>query len=147
MEKGTAVTEDCTSMTLGQVRDFLQCEVFVDPGNLDAVTVTGACGADLMSDVLAYIKPGALLLTGLTSAQSVRTAEVADIRAVVYVRNKHPEPRALALAHEIGLPLLGTPLLMYEACGRLHAAGLPGCATQTRTHERTNARAHDAQGV
>jgi hypothetical protein len=67
-------------------------------------------------------------MTGLTSIQAVRTAEVADVRAIVYVRNKRPEESAVALAQELGLPLLATPLPMFEACGRLHRAGLPGCA-------------------
>ena len=91
----------------------------------DAVSVAG--GADLMSDVLAFIEPGALLLTGLTNAQTVRTAEVADVKAVVYVRRKSPDAEAVALAHETRLPLLRSPLTMYEACGRLYGAGLPGC--------------------
>lgn len=116
------------AMTLAQVRDLLGCEVYVEAGDLATTTVSAACGADLMSDVLAFTKSGALLLTGLPTAQSVRTAEVADIRAIVYVRAKRPDASAVALAQEMGLPLLGTPLLMYEACGRLFAAGLPGCA-------------------
>jgi hypothetical protein len=79
-----------------------------------------------MSDVLAFIKPASILLTGLANAQVVRTAVVADIRAIVYVRNKQPDPKAVELAREGGIPLLTTPLLMFEACGRLYARGLKG---------------------
>jgi len=82
--------------------------------------------ADLMSDVLAFARPDSLLLTGLTHPQVVRTAEMAGILAIVFVRGKHPPPETAALAAEVGIPLLGTRYKMYEACGRLYAAGLPG---------------------
>ena len=81
-----------------------------------------------MSDVLAFTHPGTLLLTGLTNPQVVRTAEVAGIVAVVFVRGKVPPPETVALAEERGIPLLATHHSLYEACGRLYAAGLPGCS-------------------
>jgi DRTGG domain len=118
---------DAVGMTLTKVRDALGCEVLVATPDWESVRVQAGCGADLMSDVLAFIKSGALLLTGLTNAQAVRTAEVADVRAVIYVRSKRPDASAMALAQELGLPLLATPLPMFEACGRLRQAGLRGC--------------------
>lgn len=115
-------------MRLSEVVEALECEVVVgreDP-SFSEIKVEVGCGADLMSDVLAFIKPGAILLTGLITAQVVRTAVVADIRAIVYVRKKRPDPKAVELAREGGIPLLCTPLLMFEACGRLYARGLRG---------------------
>lgn len=83
------------------------------------------CGAsDLMSDVLAYVKAGALLLTGLVNLQSIRTAEMADIAAVVFVRGKAPGFEAISLAEELGIPLVASPYSMYEVCGRLYKAGI-----------------------
>jgi len=82
--------------------------------------------SDLMSDVLTFIGPGSLLLTGLTNAQVVRTAEVSDFIAICFVRGKEPQPDAVQLAAEKGIPLLGTTMPMYESCGRLFAEGLPG---------------------
>jgi predicted transcriptional regulator len=82
--------------------------------------------ADLMSDVLAISQTEALLLTGLTNPQVVRTAEMADIKAVVFVRGKYPPPETIALAEEKGIPLLSTSYTMYESCGRLYQAGLRG---------------------
>ncbi|MBN1477887.1 hypothetical protein JXA47_14125 [Candidatus Sumerlaeota bacterium] len=114
-------------MSLAKVREVLGCEVLVAPPGWESVRVEAGCGADLMSDVLAFIKGGSLLLTGLTNAQTVRTAEVADVRAVICVRSKRPDASAVSLAQELGLPLLATPLPMFEACGRLHEAGLRGC--------------------
>lgn len=78
-----------------------------------------------MSEVLAFSGHGALLVTGLTNLQSAHTAEVIDAQAVLYVNGKRPDEQVMALARARGLPLLSTTLTMYEACGRLHGAGLP----------------------
>jgi len=87
--------------------------------------VLGGCGADLMSDVLAASQPNAVLLTGLTNPQVVRTAQMADFRAIIFVRGKQPQRETLELASEENMPLITSPLGMFELCGRLHKAGLP----------------------
>ena len=84
-----------------------------------------SCGAsDLMSDALSFMKPGSLLLTGLVHPQSVRTAEMADLAAIVFVRGKSPGPDVIDLADKLGIPLIASPFGMYEICGRLYKAGL-----------------------
>ena len=83
--------------------------------------------SDIMSDVLSFSTSHSLLLTGLTNAQAVRTAEMADISAVCYVQGKRPSSEAVQLAREKGILLLCTPLSAFEACGRLAAAGLQPC--------------------
>ena len=87
------------------------------------------CGfaADLMSDALRYELAGALLVSGLANPQVVRTAEMADVAAILIVRGKVPPAETLELAMQVGVPFLGTELTMFESCGRLHAAGLPAC--------------------
>jgi predicted transcriptional regulator len=112
-------------MKLEAVREILNCRVIGGGDKLDQEIEVG-CGADLMSDVLAFIKPNALLLTGLTNVQSVRTAAVAEVKAIVYVRGKFPDKDAVAVALEEGIVLLATNLPLYESCGRLYAHGLPG---------------------
>jgi len=112
-------------MKLEEIRRILEAEVIVGKEAMDK-EVYYACGSDLMSDVLAFAKPGALLLTGLTNIQSVRTADIADIKAIVYVRGKQPDEAAVKLAGERGIPLLSTRLRMFEACGRLYVAGMRG---------------------
>jgi predicted transcriptional regulator len=89
------------------------------------VVVEGGCGADLMSDVLASIQPRAVLLTGLCNPQVVRTAQMADVAAIVFVRGKLPAPDVIDLANEEGIPLITSPFGMFEICGRLSRAGLP----------------------
>jgi predicted transcriptional regulator len=86
-----------------------------------------ACGADLMSDVLAFTHAGTLLLTGLTNPQVIRTAEMAGIQAIVFVRGKYPPAETIALAAEKNIPLLASRYTMYETCGRLYQAGLASC--------------------
>ena len=86
--------------------------------------ITGAMGADLMSDVLASIKPEAALLTGLCNPQVVRTALIADIRAIIFVRGKNPDQETIKIADQENIPLITTKLGMFEACGVLHQAGL-----------------------
>jgi predicted transcriptional regulator len=112
-------------MKLEAVRRILDCQVIAGADKLEEEVGVG-CGADLMSDVLAFIKPNALLLTGLTNVQAVRTAEIAEVRAIVYVRGKLPDKDAVELAKEKGIVMLWTSLPMYESCGRLYAHGLPG---------------------
>jgi len=80
-----------------------------------------------MSDVLAFTHAGTLLLTGLTNPQVVRTAEMAGIGAIVFVRGKLPPAETIALAQERGIPLLASKYTMYESCGRLYQAGLASC--------------------
>jgi predicted transcriptional regulator len=86
--------------------------------------IKGGFGADLMSDVLASIQPEAVLFTGLCNPQVVRTAQMADVAAIVLVRGKRPPAETVRLANEEDLPLISTPYGMFEVCGRLHEAGL-----------------------
>jgi len=116
-------------MTIKEVINILdECRV-ITRGNDPGMVVKAGCGCDLMSDVLAYIKPGAMLLTGLNNPQAIRTAEIADIKAVCFVRGKKPSPEMIEMAQGRGIVLLTTSLPMFEACGRLFTHGLVGCSS------------------
>ncbi|MGQ9694695.1 MAG: DRTGG domain-containing protein [Thermodesulfobacteriota bacterium] len=114
-------------MKLEEVKETLNAQVIVAPQD-EQMEIKMACGCDLMSDVLAFTKEESLLLTGLTNLQVVRTAEIANIKALVFVRGKEPDRETIALAMEKKIPVLLTDLPMYEACGRLYRRGLPGCS-------------------
>ena len=114
-----------TKMTLKEIKELLQAEVITGEDRLD-LEINFAGGSDLMSDVLAFGKPGILLLTGLSNAQSVRTANIIDAKAIVYVRGKKPDKMGIELAREKGIPLLSTKFMMYTTCGLLFSQGLPG---------------------
>lgn len=114
-------------MTLREIRGILEAEVLVGEEFLDR-EIWYACGSDLLSDVLAFAKEHALLLTGLTNSQVIRTAEMIDLLGIVFVRGKRPEHSTIELAALKGIPLLTTRLPMYESCGRLYLKGLKGCS-------------------
>ena len=113
-------------MKLEDIERILSAEVIAGRKLLQE-DIEMACGSDLMSDVLAFVKSGSLLLTGLTNPQVVRTAEVADLRAICFVRGKRPDQETVVMAESKNIPLLTTPLSMFEACGRLYREGLQGC--------------------
>jgi predicted transcriptional regulator len=86
--------------------------------------IKGGCGADLMSDVLASIQPEAVLLTGLCNPQVVRTAQMADVAAIILVRGKKAPQETIDLASEEKIALISSPFGMFELCGRLYQSGL-----------------------
>jgi len=114
-------------MKLDRILEVLGAEMVTghDPASTE---VSFACGADLMSDVLAHIHTGALLLTRLTNRQTIRTAEMAGILAICFVGGKRPMEDVVALADQNGIPLMATKLRMYESCGLLYREGLPDCS-------------------
>lgn len=112
-------------MTIGDIVHLLDCEILCGGGALDSEVHT-ACGSDMMSDVLAFVKNQAVLLTGLMNPQVVRTAEMMDIICIVFVRGKSPNADVTELAADRGIAVLTTKLRMFEACGKLYEGGLHG---------------------
>ncbi len=120
-------------MKLSEVKDLLKAEIVVGHSEMDA-NVETAFGVDLMSDALAYAKPGCLLITGLITPQTIRTAYALDIAAIVVCRGKVVNEDSLQVARELGMPVLRTRLIMFESCGRLYKSGLVGCITEVEDH-------------
>ncbi len=110
-------------MKLIEVKEILKAEALTCLENLEE-NVLSACGSDLMSDVLAFSKEKVVMLTGLMNPQVVRTAEMMDIKAIVFVRGKKPTSEILELAEEKGLVILTTDYPMFIACGKLYKNGL-----------------------
>lgn len=116
-------------MTIKQVMETLDAELLTPEADLTR-EVHAACGSDMMSDVLAYVKDQSVLLTGLVNSQVVRTAEMMDMVCIVFVRGKRPDEQILSLARQRGIAVLSTPYRMFTACGRLYDNGLKGgCET------------------
>lgn len=112
-------------MKISTIKDLLGAKVVCGESNLDR-EIYSACGSDMMSDVLAYVKDQAVLCTGLVNSQVIRTAEMMDMVCIVFVRSKQPTPDMIDLARESGIVLLSTEKRMYEACGILYKNGLAG---------------------
>ena len=110
-------------MTVRDVARILNAKVLSGEDYLDIV-VHVACGSDMMSDVLAFVKDQAVLLTGLMNIQVIRTADMMDIVCIVFVRGKIPDEEVLAIARRKEIVVLATDERMFQACGLLWDAGL-----------------------
>ena len=115
-----------------KVRDMVAAleGVLLTGDDLLDVDIEAACGADLMSDVMAFVKENVVLLTGLVNPQSIRTADLMDIRVVVFVRGKMPPKDTIAEAQRNGMAVITTKYSMFLACGRLYEAGIRGGGTR-----------------
>lgn len=112
-------------MKLSEIGALLQADVYV--GSAEDLDIGTCCGVDLMSDALAYAKSGCLLVTGLITPQTVRTAYALDVAAIMICRGKTPPADAIQVAEELEIPLFRICYVMFEACGRLYQAGIVGC--------------------
>ena len=112
-------------MKIKTIMELLDAEVLCGADRIED-EVHSACGSDMMSDVLAFVKEQAVLLTGLVNLQVVRTAEMMDMKCIVFVRGKRPPEEVVSLAQESGLVMLATSERMYVACGLLYENGLKG---------------------
>lgn len=112
-------------MKISKIRELLGAEVVCCEHLLDT-EVNSACGSDMMSDVLAFVKDNAVLLTGLVNPQVIRTAEMMDIKCIVFVRGKIPGENVIELAKSMEIAILTTTERMYVACGKLYTSGLAG---------------------
>lgn len=112
-------------MTIKDVSNLLKCEVVCNEKYLDREIHT-ACGSDMMSDVLAFVKDQSVLLTGLVNTQVIRTADMMDMLCIVFVRGKKPDEEMIELAKERKIVLMTCDHRMFTACGLLWENGLRG---------------------
>ncbi|MCP4344887.1 MAG: hypothetical protein GY795_05105 [Desulfobacterales bacterium] len=112
-------------MKLSEIQEILEAEVIFGEDQLEN-TIFGAGSADLMDDVLSSVAKDAVLLTGLTTEHVIRTAKIAEVGAVVFVRGKKPEEHVVKLAQSYNMPVLSTKFSLFIASGRLYMNGLRG---------------------
>lgn len=106
-----------------EMAQVIDAKIIYDPSN-GALDILSCCGADLMSDVMAFVKENVMLLTGLVNPQVIRTAEMMEIKAITFVRGKEPTQAVIDLAQEMGIAVLSTQHPMYTTCGLLYTAGI-----------------------
>ena len=121
-------------MTIREVAKIVDGKVLVGEDRMEEPVDT-ACGSDLMSDVLAFVKEKTVLITGLINPHVLRTAEMLDITCIVFSRGKLPSEEMLEMADEIGITVISSPLTTYTACGELYVHGLPGTKRKTGATE------------
>jgi predicted transcriptional regulator len=112
-------------MKLSEIKDLLQCEVLAGEDDL-SVDIQQVVASDGMSEILAFAKSRELMITGLTNIQSIRTADVAGVSAVIYCRGKRPDKKVIDIARQKRIPVLVTPMVMFDICGILYNRGLKG---------------------
>ncbi len=112
-------------MKIKDICDILEGEI-ICRGDLTDKEVHAACGSDMMSDVLAFVKEQATLLTGLVNPQVVRTAEMMDMHCIIFVRGKRPTLQMIEMAEDRDMVMICTELEMFTACGKLYSEGLRG---------------------
>lgn len=107
-----------------EIADLVEAEIVYCPDHWCDLDIRVGCSSDLMSDILTLDVENAILITGLANEQALRTAEMADMHAVLLVRSKVPSRRMLELAEEGGITVLRTRHTMFTVCGKLFDAGL-----------------------
>lgn len=110
-------------MKLKEIAAILNATISCGVEKLDYDVEMGY-SSDLMSDVLTLDTDNLVLITGLVNLQAIRTAEMADIRAVVFVRNKKASQQMLDLANDYGMCILESPYSLFKSSGLLFEAGL-----------------------
>ncbi|MHB9294593.1 hypothetical protein PilKf_00317 [Pillotina sp. SPG140] len=116
-------TKGRKAVTVAKAITIVEGQFFCGEEKSD-LEIASACGADLMSDVMAFVKDRVLLLTGLVNPQVIRTAELLDIHCIIFVRGKIPSRDMIDMAEDSGIILGGTKLPLFLACGKLYEAGL-----------------------
>jgi len=112
-------------MSLAAIRDLLECEVLACP-ELLGTEISTVVAADGMSVVLTALCRRAFLVTGLANIQAVRTAHVADLAAILFVRGVRPNEKTIDHARQRSIAILATRLGMFDCCGILRNQGLRG---------------------
>jgi len=112
-------------LTIQEIINILEADLFCGEDILNK-DILSACGSDLMSDVLAFVKDHTILLTGLTNPHVIRTAEMMDIAAIVFVRGKRPSEEIIQMAADRNIAVLMTRHSLFVACGLLYQSGLRG---------------------
>jgi predicted transcriptional regulator len=120
-------------MTVKECIELLQAEIFCGREHLGK-SVAAACGSDLMSDVIAFVKDEIVLLTGLNTIQAIRTAIIMDVTVIFLVRGKRPTKEMVSLAEEHDIVVASTNLPMFLACGKLYNGGLTRGGTREIGH-------------
>lgn len=110
-------------MIITEIAELLQAEIICS-ANKEEMKVDRAFASDLMSDVLTLSTDSLLLVTGLANMQTIRTAEMAEIKNILFVRNKKPAKEMIELAENEGINILVCTKSMFATCGELYKAGL-----------------------
>ncbi|MGV8145699.1 MAG: DRTGG domain-containing protein [Alkaliphilus sp.] len=118
-------------MKLKEIQKILEAKVLTGEKYLDNEIKT-AFACDLMSDALTFKEDKTLLLTGLVNPHTIRTAEMMDIGAIVFVRGKNPDEATIKLAKEVDIVIMTTENILFTCSGILFTNGIKGAELSCR---------------
>jgi hypothetical protein len=106
-------------MDLIRIADTLNAELIYGPDGWEQINIETVFASDLMSDVLMSDRDDMLLITSLSTEQSVRSAGIVGSEALIIANDKSVTDGMIELAKDQELALLVTGLPKYESCVRL----------------------------
>lgn len=118
----TSAAKPQAGLTVSQINDLLQAAISYDPGT--SRLYSRAFASDLMSDVLRFHMDEAVLITGLSTVQALRTAEMVNVGCIILARNKRITDDMLELAKENHIAVISSPSTMFEISGKLYQSGI-----------------------
>ena len=110
-------------MTIREIQELLNLEVIAGKKGLDREVAGGYCG-DLLSDVMGHAANGMMWLTIQSHRNIVAVALLKELSAIILASGHHPDEDARAKAEEEGIPILLSPLPIYQVAGQLFDAGI-----------------------
>lgn len=118
------ITFEEVGMKVSEIAELTSSAIVFEPKDFDDFNFSHVSAADLMSEIMLDTKERSIMVTGLINTQVIRTAEMMDIFAIVFVRGKELRPEMIELAEDRGIAVLQTKLSMFEVCGRLYERGM-----------------------
>jgi hypothetical protein len=106
-------------MDLIRIADTLEADLIYGPKDWEKINIETVFASDLMSDVLMSDRDDLLLVTSLSTEQSIRSAGIVGSEAVVIANSKRVTEGMVELAEDQGIALFCTRFPKYESCVRL----------------------------
>ena len=110
-------------MKITEIAGLVEGEIVGAPSD-DSYEVKKAFASDLMSDVLRFPMDETVLVTGLCNNQTMRTADMADLRVVLIGRDKQPDAEMLELAEDSDITIIKSKFSIFKISGILYAEGI-----------------------
>jgi len=106
-----------------ELQKLLGVEVAAGARGLEKEVTSGYCG-DLLSDVMANAKEGAIWVTIQSHQNIVAVAVLKRLAAIVLANSRIPDEETRAKAEAEGIPILLSALGAYQIAGRLYELGI-----------------------
>lgn len=109
-------------MLVKELISVTAAEALYCPDNKLSQKISFAAACDIMSDILSREAVPDILITHMSSVQTMRTANVFGIKLVLFVRKNSQaiDKKIIELAADMDMVLLCTEKGLFETCGLLY---------------------------